>query len=72
MAIPAEVKDVTVTTTVKFNRDGTTTPITRYTYFVGKHGPFYVDYPKGQDTPETVSAAMQVEVDKLKALGIAS
>lgn len=59
-----------VSSTVRLNRDGSVTPITRYTYFVGKHGPFSFDLKHDEDTPENVAAKMQMQVDKLTQLGV--
>jgi hypothetical protein len=46
----------------------TTVKKVRYTFYVGQHGPFTLEYLPGQDTPEKVKLDMQAQVDKLTQL----
>lgn len=65
-----QITDITVREMPKFNRDSTVTVMMVYTYYVGKHGPFTLQYVKGQDAPVTVKADMQSQVQKLMDTGV--
>ena len=63
------IRELHVTSTADFGKRGNVIPSVQYSYFVGEHGPFTDTFPKGQDTLAAVQAAMQVNIDKLAALG---
>jgi len=65
----AAVRNLTVTTGVKFDGTGRAFTVTRYTFFVGTHGPFTLEYWPGRDTPAQVQADIQARVDSLRVLG---
>jgi hypothetical protein len=52
------VRDVSVQEGMRFTSTGQVERETRYTYFVGRHGPFTLVYGPGEDTPEKVKADM--------------
>jgi hypothetical protein len=65
------VKDLAVTTGVRFFANGDVKPTVKYTYYVGTHGPFTEVYLQGQDTPVQVQADIQQRVNNLRQLGVA-
>jgi hypothetical protein len=65
----ALVHDFTVTTGVRFNANGTTTPQIKYTFYVGAHGPFTLTYDQGKDTTSQVQMDIQTQVQKLRDVG---
>jgi hypothetical protein len=68
--IPSQIDVTSVLHTAVFHRDGSATPTVRFTYFVGKLGPFLHDWKVGDDTAENIDAFFQAEADKYIALGV--
>lgn len=62
------IRDVTVAEGIRFSRVGLVERETRYTFFVGNHGPFQLVYPAGEDTTEKVKTDMQARVDSLRSI----
>jgi hypothetical protein len=58
-----------VTSTAAFTPRGGVVPSVQYSYYVGQHGPFTDVFEKGKDTLDAVRAAMQINIDKLAAVG---
>lgn len=63
------IQHLQITTQTRFDPRGNPLPITTYSYYVSQHGPFRDDFEKGQDTPEAVLAAMNAQVEKIRAVG---
>jgi len=63
------VQHLQVTNQFRFDPRGNPYPVIQYSYFIGQHGPFTDSFPRGEDTLAAVQAAMQVNIDKLNALG---
>ena len=68
--LDARVQDLNVAETAVFNRDGSITHQTRYTYFVAGHGPFTLTYERGADTQQQVEHDIGEQVKKLESLGV--
>ncbi len=63
------VSNLRVTPQVRFDQRGDVTQVTQYSFFLGKNGPFTLEYTAGKDTPEQVSADICALVAKLQAVG---
>jgi hypothetical protein len=70
MELDKRVQDVRVEDTAQFLRTGNVLPQTRYTFFVGGHGPFTLTYARGADTEDQVHGDITAQVRKLESLGI--
>lgn len=55
-------------TQARFVRGGGTQDVTRVTFWVGKFGPFTEEFPKGQDGPDVIQAAITRKVQALRQL----
>lgn len=62
------IRDVSVQQGMRFTRTGQVERETRYTFFVGNHGPFLLVYGANEDTPDQVKADMQARVDSLRSI----
>jgi hypothetical protein len=63
------VQHLLVTTTANFGPRGNPVEVVQYSYYIGDHGPFTDQFPKGTDTVDAVTAKMQENIDKLVAVG---
>ncbi len=70
MELDKRIEVTAVEDTATFQRSGQVTPQTRYTYFVGGHGPFSLVFERGTDTQEVVHKAMTDKLNALEGLGI--
>jgi hypothetical protein len=53
----------------RWNRDNTSTPFVRVTYFVGTHGPFVEKFDKVDDWHVQRDAKLNAEAAKVRPLG---
>lgn len=63
------IQHLQVTTQTRFDPRGNPKPVTQYSYYVLRHGPFMDVYDEGTDTPVTVNAGFTARIDKLRAVG---
>jgi len=70
MAIPPQVTVTGIQHVPQFDSNGNFVVVTRYTYKIGKFGPFTTDFPKGTDTEQDVEAYFVAKVAKYVNLGV--
>lgn len=61
--------DIIVQTQTRFTTRGEPYRVAHYSYFCGPNGPFTLEYPLGQDTAEEVTADIDAQCAKLRAVG---
>lgn len=54
----------------QFTPDNEIVKVIKYTFNVGKHGPFTLDYQPGADTPDVVQRDMNARVQGLVSAGV--
>lgn len=69
MDAPKEVQITNVQHTYEFPRSGAPIQITRYTYYVGNLGPFYLNAHAAEDNPDHINKALNDHVLNLRATG---
>lgn len=65
---PKDVSDVHVQDAFRPERTGGTTPIKRVRFFVGTHGPFFLEYTIGEYSAERVNRDMENQVRMLREI----
>lgn len=69
MDAPKEVKIENVQHTYEFPRNGAPIQITRYTYYVGNLGPFYLNAYAAEDNADHINRVLSDRVLQLRATG---
>ncbi len=69
MPQPKEVKSVTVSDGVRFERTGGTTAVRTVQYFVGDNGPFFFTRPVSEFSADLVNREMEQTVRHLREIG---
>jgi hypothetical protein len=69
MDVPKEVQISNVQHTYEFPRAGAPIQITRYTYYVGNLGPFYLNAHANEDNAEHINKALNDHVLQLRTVG---
>lgn len=65
---PYAIHDTTKQTIIRFDSRGKVSSISRITYYVGAHGPFFLEYPKDKATSDQINNDMLAEVQQLRML----
>lgn len=52
----------------RFDGSGRPTSYTRVHFKLGIHGPFTIDFPKGQDSPQEINQAIEAKRQQLAAI----
>lgn len=63
------VQHMQVTTQTRFDPRGNPYAITQYSFFLGQNGPFTLEYKRGEDTEQKVTADIQALCSKLVMVG---
>jgi hypothetical protein len=69
MDAPKEVQISNVQHTYEFPRAGAPIQITRYTYYVGNLGPFYLNAHAAEDNADHINKALNDHVLQLRSIG---
>jgi hypothetical protein len=69
MDAPKEVEITNVQHTYRFPRAGAPIQITRYTYYVGNLGPFYIEALANEDNADHINKVLNDQVLNLRATG---
>ncbi len=69
MPLPPEVTDLKITEGVSFSPSGDVTPVLVVSFMAGAHGPFRLEIPRNQFSPELVQRLIEREVRHLRELG---
>jgi hypothetical protein len=69
MPLPSGVQITSVKHSFLFNRDGSQTQITKYTYFVGNFGPFYINAYAAEDNEAHINKVINDQVLLLRSTG---
>jgi hypothetical protein len=69
METPKEIQISNVQHTSEFPRNGPPIQVTRYTYYVGNLGPFYLTVHAGEDNAAHVNRVLSEHVLNLRQMG---
>jgi hypothetical protein len=69
MDAPKEVEITNVQHTFEFPRSGAPVQITKYTYYVGNLGPFYINAHSNEDNADHINKVLNDHVLNLRAMG---
>ena len=69
MDAPREVQISNVQQTYEFPRNGAPVQLTKYTYYVGNLGPFFLNAYANEDNAEHINRMLSEHVLKLRAVG---